>query len=159
RFALVVFSFAGCAPALSDVKPALSETDSGNLWFATGRSVVRRWGQSRLVLGAPVVISGELRFPPGAGPFPAVILAHGCGGIRTPELGWGPLLREWGYATFVVDSFRGRGLTEVCTNARTLTGIQRITDASGEPSILATLPTIDTRPVPQPRRNPQGLCP
>ncbi|OLD31694.1 MAG: hypothetical protein AUI49_05220 [Candidatus Rokubacteria bacterium 13_1_40CM_2_68_13] len=147
RFALVVFSFAGCAPALSDVKPALSETDSGNLWFASARSLVRSWDQSRLVLGAPVVISGELRFPPGAGPFPAVILAHGCGGIRTPELGWGPLLREWGYATFVVDSFRGRGLTEVCTNARTLTGIQRIPDAYGALRIIATHPRIDTRRV------------
>jgi len=147
RFALVVFSFAGCAPALSDVKPALSETDSGNLWFASARSLVRSWDQSRLVLGAPVVISGELRFPPGAGPFPAVILAHGCGGIRTPELGWGPLLREWGYATFVVDSFRGRGLTEVCTNARTLTGIQRIPDAYGALRFIATHPRIDTRRV------------
>jgi dienelactone hydrolase len=146
-WAYLLISSAGCAPALKDLKPALSATDSGTIWFASAGSLVRSAGGSRFTAGDPVMISGELRFPSGAGPFPAVVLAHGCGGIGNAETGWAPVLREWGYATFVVDSFRGRGLTEVCTNARTLTPVQRIPDAYGALRILVTHPRIDARRV------------
>jgi dienelactone hydrolase len=145
--ALVAVWCAGCAPALKDLKPALSATDSGSIWFASAGSFVRTPDGSRFVPGDPVVISGDLRFPSGTGPFPAVVLAHGCGGIGNAETGWAPVLREWGYATFVIDSFRGRGLIEVCTSARTLTGTQRIPDAYGALRILATHPKIDPRRV------------
>jgi len=103
--------------------------------------------QPAAVFGDPVVISGDLRFPSGTGPFPAVILAHGCGGIQNAETGWASVLREWGYATFVIDSFRGRNLTEVCTSAGTLTAAERIPDAYGALRILATYPKIDGRRV------------
>jgi len=145
--ALVAVWSAGCAPALKDLKPALAATDSDSIWFASAGSLVRVPDGSRFVLGDPIVISGDLRFPSGSGPFPAVILAHGCGGLGNAETGWAPVLREWGYATFVIDSFRGRHLTEVCTSARTLTGTQRIPDAYGALRILATHPKIDARRV------------
>jgi dienelactone hydrolase len=144
---LVAVWWAGCAPASKDVKPALAPTDSGGISFATAASLVRNPDGSRFVLGDPVTISGDLRFPPGTGPFPAVILAHGCGGLGNAETGWAPVLREWGYATFVVDSFRGRRLTEVCTSAATLTGTQRVPDAYGALRILATHSRIDARRV------------
>jgi dienelactone hydrolase len=138
----------GCAPALKDLKPNLTATDSGTVWFATAGSLVRTSDGSRFTTGDPVVISGDLRFPSGAGPFPAVILAHGCSGILLgKEAAWASVLREWGYATFVIDSFLGRNLTEVCTNARTLTGTQRIPDAYGGLRILVTHPKIDPRRV------------
>ena len=144
--ALVMMSI-GCAPALKDLKPNLTATDAGNIWFATVGSLVRTPDGSRFTTGDPVVISGELRLPSGAGPFPAVMLAHGCAGIGGAETGWASVLREWGYATFVVDSFRGRNLTEVCTSLRTLTGTQRIPDAYGALRILVTHPKIDPRRV------------
>lgn len=53
------------------------------------------------------------------------------------------MLRSWGYATLVVDSFRSRGLGEVCTDALALTGNQRIPDAYGALKILSTHPKID----------------
>jgi dienelactone hydrolase len=140
---LAVAAAAGCAPALKDLRPTLAATDSGGIWFATAGSLVRAADGSRLVPGEPVVISGDLRFPPGAGPFPAVVLAHGCGGVGNAEAGWAPVLREWGYATLVIDSFRGRNLTEVCTSARTLTGTQRIPDAYGALRVLVTHPKVD----------------
>jgi dienelactone hydrolase len=138
---------AGCAPTLKEAKPALAAADSGDISFATAGSLDRSPDGSRFVPGAPVVISGDLQFPSGAGPFPAVVLAHGCGGIGNAEGGWAPVLREWGYATFVIDSFRGRDLREVCTNARALTGTQRIPDAYGALRMLATHPRIDSRRV------------
>jgi len=137
-----------CAPTLRDLKPNLTATDSGTVWFATAGSLVRTPDGSRLTAGDPVVISGELRLPSGAGPFPAVILAHGCSGIlRNKEVAWASVLREWGYATFVVDSFYGRNLIEVCTNPPTLSGTQRIPDAYGALRILVTHPKIDPRRV------------
>lgn len=142
-FLALIVLCAGCAPALKDLKPALSVTDSGNVGFATAGSLVRTADGSRFVMGDPAVISGDLSFPSGPGPFPAVVLAHGCGGLGNAETAWAPVLRDWGYATFVIDSFSGRGLKEVCTSASTLTGTQRIPDAYGALRILATHPKID----------------
>jgi dienelactone hydrolase len=136
-----------CAPALKDLRPALSATASGTVWFASTGSLVLSTNGSRFTTGDPVVLSGDLSFPSGAGPFPAVVLAHGCGGINSSVIGWEQALRSWGYATFVFDSFRGRNLIEVCTNARTLTGTQRIPDAYGALRILVTHPKIDPRRV------------
>jgi dienelactone hydrolase len=76
-----------------------------------------------------------------------VVLAHGCGGVGNADAGWTPVLRQWGYATFVVDSFRGRELREVCTNAQLLAGNQRIPDVYGALRILATHPRIDAKRV------------
>jgi dienelactone hydrolase len=146
-FVLVATLSAACVPALNAVKPTLTAADSGTIWFATAGSLGRSQVGARLVPSDPVVLSAELRFPSGAGPFPAVILAHGCGGPGNADAGWAQALPGWGYAAFVVDSFRGRGLSEVCTNARALLGTQRIPDVYGALRILATHPKVDARRV------------
>jgi dienelactone hydrolase len=140
---------ASCAqPGLQQVKPRLEAGDSGTVWFATPGRLNRNVATGDLSQSKdPLVLSGELYFPEGKGPFPAVILAHGCGGIGNAEAGWAPVLRQWGYATFVVDSFRGRSIREVCTDASLLSGNQRIPDAYGALKILATHPRIDARRV------------
>ncbi|MGQ0510817.1 MAG: dienelactone hydrolase family protein [Betaproteobacteria bacterium] len=97
--------------------------------------------------GPPQAITAELRFPPGAGPFPAVVLAHGCNGNRNTERAWGAQLREWGYATLVLDSFTGRGIQEVCTGAARLAPLQRVPDAYGALRLLARHPRVDTNRV------------
>lgn len=134
---------AACAPALNDLKPAPAATDSGTVRFATAGTLARKAGEPRFVMADPVDLSGDLRFPSGSGPFPAVVLAHGCEGPGNAEAVWAPVLREWGYATFVIDSFLGRGLKEVCSSAATLTGTQRIPDAYGALRLLATHPKVD----------------
>jgi dienelactone hydrolase len=138
-----------CAqPGIQQVKPRLEAGDSGTVWFATqGR--LDRYVSTGLMTQSkePLVLSGELYFPEGKGPFPAVILAHGCGGVGNADAGWAPVLRQWGYATFVVDSFRGRNLREVCTNAQLLSGNQRIPDVYGALRILATHPRVDAKRV------------
>jgi dienelactone hydrolase len=69
---------------------------------------------------------------------------HGCSGLPTRSVSvWQPLLVSWGYATFVVDSFGGRGLRGVCGNALKLTGAERIPDAYGALALLARHPRID----------------
>lgn len=134
----------GCAPAMRDLKPALTVADSGTIWFASAGSLIRT-EDFRLIAGEPVVLSGDLKFPAGGGPFAAIILTHGCSGLGNAERSWEPELRGAGYATFVVDSFGGRGLREVCTSVWTLLGTQRIPDAYGALRIVATHPRIDPR--------------
>lgn len=92
-------------------------------------------------------LTGELLFPEGQGPFPAVVLAHGCAGNRFVEPAWGAFLRQAGYATFNIDSLRGRGINEVCTQPGALSPLQRVPDAYGALRLLATHPKIDAKRV------------
>ena len=139
---LAALTMGACAPTLKDARTHLTAEDRGHVAFATPETLVRS-GVSRLVPAAPVVLTGELTLPAGPGPFPAVVLMHGCGGVGNAEGGWVDPLTRAGYATFVVDSFTGRGMSEVCTNGRTLVAIQRIPDAYGALRILATHPRLD----------------
>jgi len=71
--------------------------------------------------GRQIEISGLFEKPSGPGPFPMLILLHGCGGndayAQNRSEMWGELLRQQGYATLIVDSFAARGYTTVCNNA------------------------------------------
>ena len=74
-----------------------------------------------------VTLSAELIKPEGAGPFPAVVLMHGCSGLWRP---WGDLwtgrLVRWGYVVVQVDSFRPRGYPDgICEGAHILVSILR----------------------------------
>jgi dienelactone hydrolase len=141
--ALCLLALVGCAtgPRLAPVP----EDGAGAVSYPSAGSL-RRSGNGRLLVqDAPVHLSGELRFPDGGGPFPAIVLAHGCNGNRNVERVWGPVLREWGYATFVIDSFRGRGITEVCTQGGVLLPLERVPDAYGALRLLAANRRIDAR--------------
>src|SRR6185436_1047436 len=70
-------------------------------------------------LGAtPASLPGELTMPRGAGPFPAVILLHGCVGIvpasRERLLEYASWYADRGYAGLILDSFASRGVSAVC---------------------------------------------
>jgi dienelactone hydrolase len=88
-------------------------------------------------------ITGTLRKPDGAGPFPAVVLMHGCGGVQPGNEVWANDLQTWGYVTLLVDSFGPRGLTEICTNFRRLSVLDRTLDAYGALHYLRTLPFVE----------------
>jgi dienelactone hydrolase len=92
---------------------------------------------------APVTLTAELYTPRGSGPFPAVILIHGCGGIGSNVKEWAVWLRHEGYAAFVLDSFGGRGIKRLCANTSELTGRMRAPDAFAAAAYLKTLPQID----------------
>jgi dienelactone hydrolase len=130
-----------CSPTLDGVRPTLMAADAGTIAFASAGTLNRT--PTRLIPGDPVALSGNLRFPAGPGPFRAVVLAHGCGGVGNAERGWVGPLNDAGYATFVIDSFTSRGFTEVCTQGRVLVPVQRIPDAYGALRILSTHPRID----------------
>ena len=97
----------------------------------------------QLVPGPPVTLVGVLVIPPGSGPFPAVVLMHGCSGVHQVEHGWEAALGQAGYATFMVNSLGGRGLGAVCSDAGGLSASDRIADAYGALRTLSTHPRID----------------
>lgn len=91
-------------------------------------------------------IWGHLKLPDGDGPYPAIILMHGCGGIRQSHFNWADVLVKTGYAVLIVDSFRPRSIVRQCgsgVSAASPSG--RVLDAYGALQFLSGLPSIDTK--------------
>lgn len=56
----------------------------------------------------PVRVEGRLVKPDGPGPFPALVLLHGCHGVSPHIYAWARWLAARGYVAFVVDSYGPR---------------------------------------------------
>jgi dienelactone hydrolase len=89
------------------------------------------------ITGGAVVLPGLLYKPPGAGPFPAVVAMHGCGGLfgkaSAPEArhdSWGRHLADQGFVVLFPDSFGPRGLGSQCrVRDRQISAAGRVVDA------------------------------
>ena len=88
-------------------------------------------------------IAGTVAKPAGNGPFPALVLLHGCGGPQPDNALWAAELNDWGYVTLAVHSFFGRGVNEICTNPSKVTVSERVGDAYAALDHLHTLSFID----------------
>lgn len=88
-------------------------------------------------------IAGELRIPrPGTDRLPAVILMHGASGLGSQLDDWSQHLNTMGVATFVLDSFTGRGHTS-SESPGAVSVIARVVDAYQSLELLAKHPRID----------------
>lgn len=90
-----------------------------------------------------VMLSGHLYRPEGEGPFPAMVLHHGCGGPGRSIFGWASWLRAEGYVALVVDSFSPRGITNVCERRGVLRPGEVVLDALGALAYLRSLDFVD----------------
>ncbi|WP_245435171.1 dienelactone hydrolase family protein [Mesorhizobium sp. WSM3879] len=92
-------------------------------------------------------LNGYLTRPPGEGPFPAVVVLHGCSGLfPTVEKTWSQRLSSWGYVVLVVDSFSTRGIRETCDHGLLTDGslfADRVYDAYGALEFLSKLSFVD----------------
>src|SRR5262245_42610579 len=78
----------------------------------------------------PATISGELRIPrAGTDRLAAVILLHGSGGPSGLQDNWAREFATLGVATFIVDSFTGRGVTSTQNDQDQLSRWAHIGDA------------------------------
>jgi dienelactone hydrolase len=94
--------------------------------------------------GKPVTIAGHLRFPQAVvGRLPAVILQHGSSGSNARDELWAKTFNEMGIATFLVDSFSGRGLVRTSTNLAQFNSYSAILDAYRAFNVLADHSRID----------------
>lgn len=86
-------------------------------------------------------IQGFLSKPDGAGPFPAVVHLHGCGGLAEQRrVSAAKQFTDWGYVTLIVDGFTTRGIKEACDWAQIPS---RQADATGALIYLSKLPFVD----------------
>jgi dienelactone hydrolase len=93
---------------------------------------------------ATSLIWADLELPPGrAEQGPAVVLVHGSGGVSSREDRWADELRRAGVATFVLDSFTGRGIAFTAEDQSQLSSLAMIGDAYRALELLATHPRID----------------
>lgn len=71
--------------------------------------------------GDELTLKGILEKPQGQGPFPAVVMLHGCTGIEGRKKAmetWVQRLTKWGYVSLRVDSFGPRGESDICGDER-----------------------------------------
>lgn len=93
-----------------------------------------------------VTVFGTLSLPDGAGPFPAMVIAHGSGGITDArEFAWARRLKEIGVASFIVDSFTPRNIRDTASEQTQLNTIANVADALFALKLLATHPRLDAR--------------
>ena len=94
--------------------------------------------------GKAVTIAGELRLPQGAnGRLPAVVLLHGSGGVGGGTELWAKHFNEIGVASFLIDSFSGRGITQTSSNQALLGRYNMIVDAYRGADLIGAHPRID----------------
>lgn len=76
--------------------------------------------------GEPVLIppSAVVLRPMGDGPFPTVIMMHGCGGRQPFMFHYAEAFRDAGYAVVVVDSFAHRGIDRLNAHLTVCTGLR-----------------------------------
>jgi dienelactone hydrolase len=101
--------------------------------------------------GTPTGIEARLYRPPGDGPFPAIVAMHGCSGRDWTDGRMSSLYRDWagrltglGFVVLFPDSFKPRGVDEVCTlQPQPVTPFrQRPRDAHGALAWLAAQPYV-----------------
>jgi dienelactone hydrolase len=94
--------------------------------------------------GKPVMLAGELRIPtPGTDRLAAVVLIHGSGGAGALHERWLQEITGIGGATFLVDSFSGRGIVSTSTDQSQLDSVAMMIDAYRALGALAQHPRID----------------
>ncbi|MEO1038989.1 MAG: dienelactone hydrolase family protein [Pseudomonadota bacterium] len=92
----------------------------------------------------------QLRLPEGDGPFPVVLLLHGCGGPRDVMPAYAQTAVEAGIAAAIVNSLTPRGIDyetavqEVCGGKR-LWGRERASDVYAALDLLRRDPKIDNK--------------
>jgi dienelactone hydrolase len=86
--------------------------------------------------GPAVTLRGGIVKPEGVGPFPAVVLLHGCNGVIANYQTWARRLASWGYVALIVDSFGPRGIQDVCGGGNAVPYATRIEDAKAAAAYL-----------------------
>lgn len=111
----------------------------------SGRHMKRSAFDAHRALIEPFV---QVRYPPGPGPFPAVLLFHGCGGVRRVMHNYAEAAANAGVAAIIVDSHGPRGidyqaaLAQVCTGRR-LWARERAADLHAALAIARDDPRLD----------------
>lgn len=91
-----------------------------------------------------ITISGTLYKPKGNGPFPAIVLMHGCSGINKNHHNWASRLKRWGYVTMIIDSHGPRGIYNNCKYPSKIAVTTIALDAENAKNYLSSLSFVDS---------------
>lgn len=95
-----------------------------------------------------VAITGRLAFPEALNSVvPAVVILHGSSGVNPGEMVWAQRMNSMGFASFVVDSFTGRGVSNTEADQTQLSMTAGVADAYFALRLLAADPRIDKRKI------------
>jgi dienelactone hydrolase len=134
-------------PATAAAEPVASLADgrTGKIEFAS----ITPTGFFALVRRNPsprVTVTGVLSLPAGDAKVPAMVIAHGSGGVTDAREGrWSRRLNEIGVAAFYVDSFGPRGIKDTASDQSQLSPAANVADALAALQLLTTHPRIDAR--------------
>jgi len=93
----------------------------------------------------PLTISGRETRPDGPGPYPAVVLMHGCHGVSDSTRQWAEWFRARSYVALIVDSWTPRGIGNGCRPGPDILNTERFDDAVGALRWLQARPYVDRR--------------
>ncbi|MEM9106602.1 MAG: prolyl oligopeptidase family serine peptidase, partial [Pseudomonadota bacterium] len=92
----------------------------------------------------PLSVWGHIGMPEGDGPFPAVVLLHGCAGLQPNNFRWASFLNRHGYLTLIMDSFGPRSLVRTCHHDLESEALSnRQLDTLGAHAYLISRPDVD----------------
>ncbi len=94
----------------------------GLLWFNWRGGLVERYESAR-VLANQLADHIAVSTPAGDGPFPTIIMFHGCGGLKSGVRSFAEEAARRGYLAIAVDSFAHRGVTEAEALAGVCSGV------------------------------------
>ncbi|WP_174951061.1 dienelactone hydrolase family protein [Burkholderia lata] len=138
---------AACSSPATVDSAITTSLDDGRSGLVTFASVTPRSTGDYLshhATSEKAVITGELSLPAdGPHVVPAVIILHGSSGVNPGERVWARRMNALGYASFVVDSFTGRGIRNTEKDQTQLAMTADIADAYAALRLLATDPRID----------------
>ena len=138
---LLVAGLTACAPR--EPLPTLAEGQTGSIAFQTVTLTTTQF-LTGAKNGIPAVITGDLQLPrTTVGRVPAVLLVHGSGGVNYSNHQWAARLNRISVATFVMDSFTGRGIRDTVEDQSQLSAMTMIFDAYRALELLASHPRID----------------
>ncbi len=131
----------GCPPPT--IHATLAAGLTGRIGFRTATPTISEFLQG-IRPAATNLIWGDLELPQGrVERRPVVVLVHGSGGIGPREDRWAAELRQAGIATFLLDSFTGRGIAFTAEDQSQLSSLVMLGDAYRALELLATHPRID----------------
>ena len=88
-------------------------------WLSAGAVLAGSLVEFPIVSEPEPKLLGYLARPEGAGPFPAVVVLHGCSGFSSAgSLQLADQLKDWGYVALAVDSLGPRNLATACGGPR-----------------------------------------
>lgn len=127
---------------------------AGLLAMAAGAGISPAAAQEKVTLpGKDVPLRAAIYRPSGAGPHPAIVALHGCGGLWSRDRpdrpsrrhrDWAARLAAQGFIVVMPDSFGSRGLGPQCEERRRRVrpGIERVEDANAAQRWLAAQPFV-----------------